>query len=41
MSKVLKNHEGDLTVLPGTVKWMAPEILSKSSNYSTKADVYR
>jgi len=41
MSRILKNIEGDLTVLPGTIKWMAPEILSKSANYTEKADVYR
>jgi len=41
MSRILKNQENELTVLPGTVKWMAPEILSKSSTYTDKADVYR
>jgi len=36
----MKNKEADLTLLPGTVKWMAPEVLSKSA-YTEKADVYR
>jgi len=40
MSRLMKNKEADLTLLPGTVKWMAPEVLSKSV-YTEKADVYR
>jgi len=29
-----------MTELPGTVRWMAPEVLAKSL-YTEKADIYR
>jgi len=40
MSRVQQNLQEDMTVLPGTVRWMAPEVLAKSL-YTEKADIYR
>ena len=35
-----RGGEPELTLQPGNLRWMAPEIFAQSSQYTTKADVF-